>query len=114
MHNLVLNNGSGEVVFDDTKVSFRSYKAFINGKPVEIKGNCVVLGDLNVYVTAKGQSIQKLAKTINTSPILVDVQKAIAPFTHPTGVADVFLHIYGKVKMRMKLYSTKIYFQKVL
>ena len=98
VHNLVLNNGSGEVVFDDTKVSFRSYKAFINGKPVEIKGNCVVLGDLNVYVTAKGQNIQKLAKTINTSPILVDVQKAIAPFTHPTGVADVFLHIYGKVK----------------
>ena len=39
-----------------------------------------------------------LIKTINSSPILVDVQKAISPFTKPQGLADVFLHIYGEVK----------------
>lgn len=98
IQHLVLNNGSGEVLFNDTKVTFKSYKAFINGRPVEIKGDCVMLGDLNVYVTSKGQNIPKLIRAINSSPILIDVQKEVKPFTKPTGTADVFLHIYGKVK----------------
>lgn len=75
IHNLVLKNGSGEVKFNDTKTSFRSYYATINGRPVEIKGTCSVLGKLNVFVTSKGQSIPPLIKVINSSPILVDVQK---------------------------------------
>ena len=37
IHNLTLNNGAGEVVFNNTKTTFRSYQAYINGKPVEIK-----------------------------------------------------------------------------
>lgn len=98
IHNLVLKNGSGEVVFNDTQTTFKSYHATINGKPVEIKGDCSVLGKLNVFVTAKGQSIQPLIKVINTSPILVDIQKVVAPFTNPRGVADVFLNIYGNAK----------------
>ena len=98
VHNLVLNNGAGEVVFNDKNVNFKTHHAYINGLPVEIKGNCVMLGDLNVYVTTKGQNVAKLIQTINTSPILVDVQKVVKPFTHPQGIADVFLHIYGSVK----------------
>lgn len=98
VHNLVLHNASGNVNFNDTKVTFKTTSGTINGRPVEIKGDCVVLGKMNVYVTSKGQNIPALIKTINTSPILVDVQKAIAPFTKPTGIADVFLHIYGEVK----------------
>lgn len=95
---MVLHNGSGEVIFNDTKTTFKSYNATVNGKPIEIKGNCTVLGKLNVYVTSKGQDITKLIKVINTSPILEEVQKVVAPFTKPSGVADVFLHIYGNVK----------------
>lgn len=98
VHNLVLHNGSGEVLFNDTKTTFRSYHATVNGKLIEIKGDCSVLGKLNVYVTSKGQDITKLVKVINTSPILEEVQKVVAPFTKPSGVADVFLHIYGNVK----------------
>lgn len=98
IHNLVLKNGSGEVKFNDTKTSFRSYYATINGRPVEIKGTCSVLGKLNVFVTSKGQSIPPLIKVINSSPILVDVQKVIAPFTHPQGTGDIFLNIYGTAK----------------
>ena len=98
VHNLVLKNGSGEVIFNDTQTTFKSYHAEINNKPVQIKGDCTVLGKLNVYVTSKGQNIPLLIKTINTSPILEDVQKAVAPFTKPTGIADVFLHIYGNAK----------------
>lgn len=98
VHNLVLKNGSGEVIFNDTQTKFRSYYATINGKPVEIKGNCSVLGKLNVFVTSKGQNIPSLIKVIETSPILVDVQKVIEPFKNPQGIGDVFLHIYGNAK----------------
>lgn len=98
VHNLVLNNGSGEVVFNDTEVTFKTHHATVNGLPIEIHGDCAVLGKLNVYVTSKGQDVKKLVKIINTSPILIDVQKVIAPFTQPDGVADVFLHIYGTAK----------------
>jgi len=95
---LVLKNGSGEVIFNDTKTTFKSYYATINDKLVEIKGDCSVLGKLNVYVTSKGQRIPLLIKTINSSPILIDVQKVVAPFTKPDGIADVYLNIYGTAK----------------
>ncbi|MCM1338860.1 MAG: AsmA-like C-terminal region-containing protein, partial [Muribaculaceae bacterium] len=98
VHNLVLNNASGEVVFNDTQTTFRIFSGFINGKPVEIKGDCSVLGKLNVYVNAKGQDVKNLVKVINSSPILVDVQKVIKPFGNAQGVADVFLNIYGTAK----------------
>lgn len=97
IHNMVLKNGSGEVKFNDTQTTFKSYAGTINGKPVEIKGDCTVLGKLNVYVSTKGQQIAPLIKIINTSPILEEVQKVVAPFTKPTGIADVFLHMYGDV-----------------
>lgn len=97
VHNLVLNNATGFVKFDDRKVTFKTTSGTINNKPVNIYGDCIVLGRLNVYVKSKGQDIKKLVKTIQTSPILVDVQKVIKPFTNPDGVADVFLHIYGNV-----------------
>src|SRR5574344_30020 len=98
IHNLVLKNGSGEVLFKNQNTTFKSYYATVNGRPIEIKGNCSVLGKLNVFVTSKGQNIPKLINIINSSPILVDVQKAIAPFTKPTGIADIFLNIYGTAK----------------
>lgn len=97
VNNLVLHNGAGYVKFDDKKVTFKTTNATINNKFTEIYGDCVVLGKLNVYVKSKGQDIKKLIKTIQTSPILVDVQKVVKPFTHPDGIADVFLHIYGNV-----------------
>ncbi len=97
IHNLNLYNGSGEVKFDDKKVTFKTYSATINNKPVQIYGDCIILGKLNVYVKSKGQDIKKLLKTIQTSPILVDVQKVVKPFTNPDGLADIFLHIYGNV-----------------
>ena len=98
IHNLELHNGSGEVLFNDTKTTFKSYYATINGKPVEIKGDCSVFGKLNVYITSKGQNIPKLIKVINSSPLLVDIQKVIKPFKKPDGIADVYFQIYGTAK----------------
>lgn len=112
INNLVLKNGSGEVKFNDTQTTFKSYYATINGKPVEIRGTCSVLGKLNVFVTSKGQNIAPLIKVINSSPILVDIQKVIAPFKNPTGIADVFLNIYGTAKNAETIEFNKDLFSK--
>lgn len=96
--NLELKNGSGEVVFNDTMVTFKSYYATIFDKLVEIKGDCSVLGKLNVYVTSKGHNIENLVKVINTSDLLTEIQKVLKPFQKPAGVADIDLHIYGNAK----------------
>ena len=98
IHDLEITNGSGEVVFNDKKVTFKTHSGILNGKPIEIKGDCEVLGKLNVYVTSKAQDVKKLIHCIQASPILVDVQKVVKPFTRPDGIADVFLHIYGNAK----------------
>lgn len=98
IHHLELKNASGEVVFNDTQTTFRTFSGTVNGRPVEIKGDCSVLGKLNVFVTAKGQDVTNLIKIINSSPILIDVQKVVKPFQNPQGIADVFLNIYGTAK----------------
>lgn len=112
IHNLELYNGSGEVVFNDTQTTFKSYNAAINGRPVEIHGDCSVLGKLNVYVTSKGQNIPKMIKVINSSPLLVDIQKVIKPFTQPDGTADLFLYIYGTAKNAEEVVFNKDLFSK--
>ncbi|MBQ8460203.1 hypothetical protein IJ541_08900 [bacterium] len=98
INNLELHKGAGEVLFDDKKITFKSTQAFIDGKPVEVNGDCVILGKLNVYVTSKSQDIKKLIKAVNSSPLLVDIQKVVKPFTKPDGTADLFIHVYGLVK----------------
>ena len=98
IHNLELTNTSGDVIFNDTQAVFKTSHAFVNGLPVEINGDCSVLGKLNVFITANGQDIQKLIKVIKTSPVLGDIQKVIKPFKNPEGKADVFLNIYGTAK----------------
>lgn len=112
IHNLELHNGSGEVVFNNTQTTFRSYSAEINGRPVEIKGDCSVLGKLNVYVTSKGQNIPKMIKVINSSPLLADIQKVVKPFTQPEGTADLFLYIYGTARNAEEIVFNKDLFSK--
>lgn len=97
INDLTVYNGAGVVNFDDTKVTFKTHKGILNGRPIDIHGDCIMLGALNVYVASKGQDIKKLIHTINTSALLKEVQRAVKPFTKPNGVADVSLHVYGNV-----------------
>lgn len=92
---LELQNGSGEVVFNDKKTTFKTHNASLYGKPIEVYGDCITMGDLNVYVSSNGHDVKKLVKVIQDSPILYEVDKVLKPFTRPDGIADVFLHIYG-------------------
>lgn len=112
IHNMELINGSGEVVFDDTDVTFQTFSGTINGRPVKIKGECSVLGKLNVFAETNGQDIKQVIKIINSSPVLSEVQKVIKPFTKPDGIADVFLNIYGTAKNAEELVFNKDLFSK--
>ncbi|MBR6302162.1 AsmA family protein, partial [bacterium] len=112
VHNLQIDNGAGEVVFDDTMVTFKTHQAYLDGKPIDIHGDCKMLGKLNVYVSSKGQDIKKLIHCIETSPILADIQKVVKPFTRPNGIADVLLHIYGNVTDAEEIVFNKDLFAK--
>ncbi len=98
IHNLELKNASGEIIFEDRNVTFKTSSGTINNRPTKINGKCSVFGDMIVEAATKGQKIPDMMKVINSSPDLAEVQKVIKPFTHPDGIGDLYLTIYGKVK----------------
>ncbi|MBR1460185.1 hypothetical protein IJ596_00930, partial [bacterium] len=112
IHNLVLHHGSGEILFQNTKIPFRTYTATINGKSAQIYGDCNVLGGLNVFAKTTDQKIPDMLKVINTSEDMADVQKALKPFTHADGTADLLLNIYGNAKDIDKIEFNKDLFAK--
>ena len=112
IHNLELNNGSGEIHFQNTKIPFRTYTATINGQSTKIYGDCDVKGGLNVFAQTSNQKIPNIVKVINTSEDMKDVQKVLKPFTHPDGTADLLLNIYGVAKDIDKIEFNKDLFAK--
>ena len=98
IRNLTLHNGAGEIDFNNTEIPFKTTSATINGQSAQIYGKCNVKGGLNVIAQTKNQNIPAILKVINTSDDMIDVQKVIKPFTHPDGIADLKLNIYGNAK----------------
>lgn len=96
--NLEMINAVGEVLFNDTNITFKTTKGTINGRNATIEGKCSVLGDMNVQAQTKGQKISDMIRVINSSSDLAEVQRVVAPFTNPDGVGDLFLNIYGKAQ----------------
>lgn len=95
--NLELINAAGEILFNDRDVTFKTTSGTINGKNTSINGKCSVFGNLSVDAQTKGQNIADMIKVINSSADLAEVQRVVKPFTHPEGIGDLFLNIYGKV-----------------
>ena len=112
IHNLEINNASGEILFKDTKIPFKTYTGTINGLGAKIYGDCDVNGNLNVFAQTSGQSIPKMLKVINTSKDMAEVQRVLKPFTHPDGIGDLFLNIYGNAKDIDKIQFNKDIFAK--
>lgn len=98
IHNLVLKNASGKVLFNDRDVTFETADGTINARPTIIQGKCNVFGDLDVIAETKGQNIPDMIKVINTSADMADVQRVVRPFTNPQGKGDLYLNIYGNAK----------------
>ena len=98
IHNLVLKDGFGELTFNDENTYFTAHKATLNGKPVKIEGTCTLQGDMDFKITANNQNINKMLKSVNSSPMLADIQKMISPIENVNGLSNINLNITGKVK----------------
>ena len=96
--NLELKNASGEIIFGDRNVSFRTTSGTINGRKTDIYGKCNVFGDMNVFAETKGQNIPDMIKVVNSSKDLGEIQRVVKPFNNPKGLGDLYLNIYGKVQ----------------
>ena len=79
IHNMVLTNGAGKLIFDDQKTSFKTTSAILNNKPINIVGTCTLLGVLDFDVETKNQELQNLLKIVQTSPMLEDIQNLLSP-----------------------------------
>ena len=97
IHNMVLKNGSGKLVFNDQNTAFDTSTATLNGKPIKVNGTCTLKGVLNFNIEAKQQELGQLIKVIKTSPMLVDIQKLIKPIDTAKGNADVNINLTGTV-----------------
>ncbi len=97
IHNLVLKNGSGKLVFNDQDTRFDTNTATLNGKPVKVNGTCTLKGVLDFNVTAKQQELGRLLNVIKTSPMLADIQKLIKPIDSAKGNSDINLNLTGTV-----------------
>ena len=97
IHNMVLKNGSGKLVFNDQNTAFDTSTATLNGKPIKVNGTCTLKGVLNFNIEAKQQELGQLIKVIKTSPMLVDIQKLIKPIDTAKGNADININLTGTV-----------------
>lgn len=98
IHNMVLQNGSGTLDFNNQDTLFQTQTATLNGKPISVRGTCSLLGNLNFDVISNGQDLSKLLTTIKTSPMLEDIQKLLSPIETASGNANVKINLYGQVK----------------
>ena len=97
IHNMVLKNGSGKLIFNDQNTRFDTNTATLNGKPIKVNGTCTLKGVLNFNIEAKQQELCQLIKVIKTSPMLVDIQKLIKPIDTAKGNADININLTGTV-----------------
>lgn len=98
VHNMVLQNGSGTLDFKNQNTLFQTKTATLNGKPISVRGTCSLLGNLDFDVISNGQDLAKLLNTINTSPMLVDIQNLLKPVEKMSGNANIKINLFGQVK----------------
>lgn len=98
IHNMILQNGSGTLDFNNQDTLFQTKTATLNGKPVSVKGTCSLIGILNFDVVSDGQDLSKLLNTIKTSPMLEDIQKLLSPVEKAQGNANIKINLNGQVK----------------
>lgn len=95
--NMTLTKGQGKLLFDDQKTFFKTQKAFLNNKPIDVEGTCTLKGLLDFKISAKNQDLGNLLKIIKTSPMLVDIQKLVKPITSANGLTGMLLNVTGNI-----------------
>lgn len=112
IHNMKLTNGSGTLLFDNQNTLFKTQTAKLNGKPITVNGTCSLIGELNFHVSANGQDLHNLLKTVKTSPMLADIQKLISPIENGNGQTNLTINLTGKVKNPKDIVFNKNLFAK--
>ena len=97
INNLVLQDGHGELTFNDEDTHFVTHRAFVNGKPIKVDGTCTMQGVLDFKVSANNQNLGDFLKIIRTSPMLADIRQMLTPIEAAEGAADLYLNLTGKV-----------------
>lgn len=97
IHNMVLKNGAGKLIFNDENTYFHTTSAALNGRPVSVDGECTLKGVLDFNVTSKQQDLGDLIKIIKTSPMLADLQKLIKPVSSAKGLSDFTVSLTGNI-----------------
>lgn len=93
-----LKNGDGSLFFKDTDTHFITKKATLDGKPIRIDGKCSLKGILDYNITAHNQDLKTLMNVIESSPLLMDLQKSVPPIANADGQLNITLKLNGVVK----------------
>ena len=96
--NMLVTGGSGTLIFDNTDTNFKTEKALLNGKNINIIGTCNLEGKFDFDVETLGQNSGNLLKTLKTSPMLAQIASMLEFVEYSTGLADLNLKIKGQVK----------------
>ena len=95
---LILDKADAKLVFDDENVVFNLQKGFIDDKEVKIDGTSNVFGKFNFDITANGQQLEYLYKSIKTSVMIDEIKNMIPPFKLVTGLVNLKMKVYGNIK----------------
>ena len=98
IHNVVLTDVEGKLLFNDRDVTFETTKASLNKLPVKITGTCSLAGGMDFVATANGQDLINYMKAIRTSPMLKELQEVVKPVEYAMGKADLYLNLTGSMK----------------
>jgi len=96
--NLIIKNGGGELIFQDTDTYFNTYEATLNSSPLTINGECDVYGKFNFHAETKKQNLNKLLADIKGNTILTELNKNINQIEHIKGFGDLNINIFGDIK----------------
>ncbi len=94
---LTLKNAGGKLEFKNANTYFETAQAYLNNKPVKIKGSCTLLGELNYRAFAEGQDLGDLLFILKNSPLLGDIQKQVSQLQNAKGKVNFTLNLKGKV-----------------
>lgn len=98
IHNVVLTDVEGKLLFNDRDVTFKTTKATLNSLPVKVSGTCSLAGGMDFIAIANGQDLINYMKAIKSSPMLKELQEVVAPVEYALGQADLYLNLTGTMK----------------
>ena len=110
MPDIVLQNAQAILRFNDENAFFKTQKGVLNGKNIDIQGNCTLSGKFDFNVKSENQEIGKLYKAIKTSTMIDDLKNMLPELDLCEGLSNVAVRVYGEVKYIEDLKFNKNFF----